>query len=128
MDPNASMAENLNKFNQVMLDLQAIGVKLEEEDLALILLCSLPEEFENFSEIMLYGKETLLLNDVKDALLSKELKKKVSVSGSGESSNSGLIVSSGRSNERGSNSNRQKSRSKSRCKFRCYYCKEEWHI
>ena len=128
MDPNASMAENLNKFNQVMLDLQAIDVKREEEDLALILLCSLPEEFENFSEIMLYGKETLLLNDVKDALLSKELKKKVSVSSSGESSDSGLIVSRGRSNEKGNGSSRKKSRSKSRGKFHCYYCKEEGHI
>ena len=56
------------------MDLKNIDVRIDEEDQALILLYSLPNSFENFVNSMLYGRDTLSLEDVKSALHCKELR------------------------------------------------------
>ena len=88
MSEGTPVKDHLDTFNRVILDLQGLGVKIDEEDQALILLCSLPNSYENFVDTMLYGRTTISVNDVKDSILSKELKKQVS--GADESSGSGL--------------------------------------
>ena len=77
---------------------------------------------------MLYGsgRDSISIDDVKDALNSKELKKKVSVNW-GDNHADGLVAR-GRPNDKGSSSNRGKSRSKSRSrKGKCHYCKKDGH-
>ena len=68
--------QGLDDFNRIMLDLTNIGVKIEEEDQAIILLSSLPKPYEHFVNTLLYGKQTLTMSEVKAALNSKELQKK----------------------------------------------------
>ena len=63
-----------NELNKILLDLKNIDVRIDEEDQALILLCSLPPSFENFVNSLLYGRDTLSLEDVKSALHSKVLR------------------------------------------------------
>ena len=96
------------------LDLKNIDCKVDDEDQALILLCSLPP-FENFVDTMLYGsrRDSISIDDVKDVLNPKELKK---VFENWDDKCEDDIVARGRcrSNEYGSTSNREKSRSKSR--------------
>ncbi|KAI4303678.1 hypothetical protein MLD38_039278 [Melastoma candidum] len=105
----------------------SVDVKIDDEDQALIRLCSLPSSYENFVDTMLYGRETIFVSDVKDALQSKELKKKVSESYEG-GSESGLVVSRGRNKER-DGGKKGKSRSKSKSKGpRCFHCKEPGHF
>ena len=54
------------------MDLETLEVKYEEEDLWLILLCSLLVSYATFKDTILYSGDTLTLNEVYEALFSKE--------------------------------------------------------
>ena len=61
----------------------------------MILLCSLPDRYTGFSNSLIYGRDTLTLNDVKTGLLSEELRdqmKEMSEGSNGASSSHGLFV------------------------------------
>nr|GEZ12212.1 retrovirus-related Pol polyprotein from transposon TNT 1-94 [Tanacetum cinerariifolium] len=109
MFESTQVKDHLDTFNRIILDLQGVGVKVDDEDNALILLCSLPGLYENFVDTMLYGRTTIFVNDVKDALLSKELKRKVfGDEGSGSGLFAGIlkeIVHRKKGNSKGESSN-----------------------
>ncbi|KAL8513749.1 hypothetical protein ACS0TY_013017 [Phlomoides rotata] len=48
--------EQLDEFNKVLDDLENIDIKMEEEDKTHILLSTLPKSFENFKDIILFGR------------------------------------------------------------------------
>ena len=75
MKEGTAMKDHLDEFNKLILDLENVNVMLEDEDRALILLSSLPDSYEHFVDTLLYGRQTLTLKDVKNALESKDLKK-----------------------------------------------------
>ncbi|GKC74612.1 hypothetical protein Tco_1120495 [Tanacetum coccineum] len=51
--------EHIDEFNKIVLDLVNIEVKFEDEDIALLLLTSLPASYEHFVDTLLYGQEAL---------------------------------------------------------------------
>ena len=75
MTAGKTMEENLDDFLKIILDLENIEVKVEDEDQALLLLQSLPESYSNLKDTMLYGRESITLEEVHNALLSKEMSK-----------------------------------------------------
>ena len=54
----------------------ALEVKLEEEDKILLLLSSLPSSYDHLATTIMYGKEILELEDVRQMLQNNELMKK----------------------------------------------------
>lgn len=76
MKIGTNMKDHLDKFNKLILDLENANIVLEDEDRALILLSSLPDSYEHFVDILLYGRQTLTLKDIKNALESTDLKKR----------------------------------------------------
>ena len=92
---------------RIVIDLKNIECKVEDEDQALIVLCSLPPSFDHFVDTMLYsfGRDSTSIDDVKGALNSKELKKKVSENW-GDNHADGLVAE-GRPNDRGRSEERR---------------------
>ena len=76
MPESTQVKDHLDNLNMIILDLQGLYVKIEDVDQTLILLCSLPNSYDNFVDTILYGRTTITMNDVKESLMSKELKKK----------------------------------------------------
>jgi len=66
--------ESITMFNQLVAHLFNLDVKVEDEDLALMLLSSLPEEFEHLETTLLHGKENVSLDAICSALYSHELR------------------------------------------------------
>nr|GEX26554.1 ribonuclease H-like domain-containing protein [Tanacetum cinerariifolium] len=69
------------EFNKVVLDLANIEVKFKNEDLALLLLTSLPASYEHFVDTLLYEQEALTLRDVIAKLNSKKIKERSKAKG-----------------------------------------------
>ncbi|GJR40443.1 retrovirus-related pol polyprotein from transposon TNT 1-94 [Tanacetum coccineum] len=125
MPVGGKISEHIDEFNKIVLDLANIEVKFEDEDLALLLLTSLPASYEHFVDTLLYGREALTLEDVMATLNSKKIKERSKAKGDdGE----GLYVR-GRTDRRDSRQSRGKSRSKSRGgRLKCYICQSEDHL
>ena len=111
-------------------------MKYDDEDLGLLLLCSLPNSYANFRDTILLSRDELTLKEVYEALQSKEkIKGMVQSDGTSSSKGDALHVR-GRSEHRSSNDSndrnkshdgRSRSKSKPRKKF-CNYCKKTNHF
>ena len=79
MAKGTSLEEHLTTFKEIVVDLETLKLKYEEEDLGLMLLCSLPNLYATFKYTILYSRDTLTLNEVYEALFSKENMKQLIV-------------------------------------------------
>ena len=73
MSEGMPVKQHMDEFTSIIMDLENADVKIEDEDQALLLSCSLPPSFKNFRETLIYGKDSISFEDVKKSLLSKEL-------------------------------------------------------
>nr|GEY02017.1 retrovirus-related Pol polyprotein from transposon TNT 1-94 [Tanacetum cinerariifolium] len=71
MPTGRKISEHIDEFNKIVLDLEDIEVKLEDEGLALLLLTSLPISYEHFVDTLLNGREALTLEDSRRKSRSK---------------------------------------------------------
>jgi len=85
------LCDHLDEFSKILMDLKNIDVQVDDEDQALILLCSLPDLFDNFVNSMLYGRDTISLAHVKSALNSVKLRTRLNGKGS-DNQAEGLFV------------------------------------
>jgi hypothetical protein len=75
MSKDKVLAKQLNTFNKLILDLENIEFKIDDEDQVLLLLCSLPKSHAHFKETLLYVRDSLTFEDVQSTLYSKGLNK-----------------------------------------------------
>ena len=64
MTESTSLEEHLTIFKEIVSNLETMEVRYNEEDLGLILLCSLPSSYMTFRDTILYSHDTLTLDDV----------------------------------------------------------------
>ncbi|GJR56445.1 hypothetical protein Tco_1406966 [Tanacetum coccineum] len=60
---STKLGDHIDEFNKLIPDLANIDIEIEDEDQALMLLTSLPSSYENFVETLLYGRESLTMED-----------------------------------------------------------------
>ncbi|KAH9799312.1 hypothetical protein KPL71_000313 [Citrus sinensis] len=128
MKEGVAIKDHLDEFNKLILDLENVNIDLEDEDRALILLSSLPDTFEHFVDTLLYGRQTLMLKDVKSALELKDLKKRSN--GKDQSYGEGLTVKSKvekKNSKEKKNTNQKDKSEKKKKKRKCYFCHKEGH-
>ena len=70
MQEGSDLVEHLNVFNQLVADLARREVNVDDEDKAIILLCSLPPSYEHVVTTLTYGKKTIKIEDITAALLA----------------------------------------------------------
>ena len=76
MNEGTMTLEHLNFINKVISELLTVDVNIDKEDKALILLSSFSQSYDHTVTIILYGKETFILEKVTSTLLSNEIKKR----------------------------------------------------
>ncbi|KAJ0624083.1 putative RNA-directed DNA polymerase [Helianthus annuus] len=94
MDGDTKISDHLSVLNNIVSELEAIGVKVEDEDKTLRLILSLTSSYEHMKPILMYGKETLKYADVTEKLLSEE--KRLGSSGHTSSEGTVLICGNGK--------------------------------
>ncbi|GKA80061.1 retrovirus-related pol polyprotein from transposon TNT 1-94, partial [Tanacetum coccineum] len=125
VEAKAEISEHIDEFKRIVLHLANIEVKFKNEDLALLLLTSLPTSYEYFMDTLLYRWEALTLADVMATLNSNEIKERSKAKGgNGE----GLYVR-GRIGYMDSHQSMGNSRSKYQGgRLKCYICQSEDHL
>ncbi|GKB98613.1 hypothetical protein Tco_0984750 [Tanacetum coccineum] len=78
-----SQSEYIDEFHKLVGDLAAIDTAISDEDQAFLLLTSLPSSYDNLVETLLYGRDTIKLEDVVATLNSRELQKMTEAKGDG---------------------------------------------
>jgi hypothetical protein len=89
-DGGTKIQDQIDAFNDLVIDLQNLGEELSDERQALHLLSSLPASYQSLSCMLLHrDKKTITLNEVVSALLTDDLQQKLVMS-SRPTSTSGL--------------------------------------
>ena len=70
MTEGTNFMEHLDEFKRLLTKLKAIGMKIEEEDKIVLLLVYLPPSYEHLRTTLMYGKDTLGIDEVVATLLS----------------------------------------------------------
>ncbi|GJW65925.1 hypothetical protein Tco_0117809 [Tanacetum coccineum] len=83
MHPGKSQSEHIDEFHKLVCDLAAINAAILDKDQALLLITSLSSSYDNFVETLLYGRDTMKLEDVVATLNSRELQKMTEAKGDG---------------------------------------------
>ena len=64
IEESTPIDDALDEFNKLVLDLESLDIKVEDEDKALILLNSLPKSLKHFKETLKYGSDAITFDDV----------------------------------------------------------------
>jgi hypothetical protein len=97
MKEGTTIVDHLNTFNTLIVQLTSMEVKFKDEDKAIILLCSLPESWDNLvTSISFSSIDVLDYDSIVGALLAEEMRRKSSQ----ETSTSEAMLVRGRTKEK----------------------------
>lgn len=122
-----SMVDHINGFSKLIADLLEQGETTKDEDMAFLLIRSLPSTYGHLKQTLLYGKEKLVYNEITSTLISDEQRRK---STGEELQAEGMMVHKGRSEKKKGRKDRSRSKSRSARDIKeveCYECHKLGH-
>ncbi|KAH1114197.1 hypothetical protein J1N35_007575 [Gossypium stocksii] len=124
-----SIRNHISEFVTYLNDLKNLEVEISDRDQAMLLLCFLPSFYKTFRETLIYDKDNLSFEDVKQNLLSKhKLDNEFGLNKKPDGQVSALVVR-GRQQSKKLDQNRSKTRPKSRNRDKeCCCYKKNGHI
>ncbi len=96
LQDSGSVLNHISVFKEIVADLVLMEVQFDDEDLGLLLLCSLPCLYANFRDTILLSRDELILAKVYEALQNRE-KMKAMVQSDASSSKGEALQVRGRS-------------------------------
>ncbi|KAG8486047.1 hypothetical protein CXB51_019338 [Gossypium anomalum] len=66
------LRDHISQFITLLNDLKNVEVHIDDEDQAMLLLCSLPHSYKSFRKTLIYGRDKLSFEYVKGHLLSRD--------------------------------------------------------
>lgn len=100
MQKECDLQAHVNDFNNILVDLARLGVKVGDEDKAIILMFSLPSSYDHLVTTLTHGRETITLDSISSTLL-QHARYLQSVEEGRESSCRSLFVKEGQDRGRG---------------------------
>ncbi|KAG8473853.1 hypothetical protein CXB51_035848 [Gossypium anomalum] len=73
MNEGELLRDHISQFITLLNDLKNVEVHIDDEDQAMLLLCSLPPSYKSFRDTLIYGRDKLSFEDVKGHLLSRDI-------------------------------------------------------
>ena len=74
--PGTIINDHIALFNKLVANLLNLEENVKNEDKALLLLTSLPDEYDHLVTTLIHGKDKVIFNEVYNALYNTEIKKK----------------------------------------------------
>ncbi|MBA0876281.1 hypothetical protein Goshw_007468 [Gossypium schwendimanii] len=71
MNESKLLRDQISQFITLLNNLKNVEVHIDDEDQAMLLLCSLPASYKSFRETLIYVRDKLSFEDVKGHLLSR---------------------------------------------------------
>lgn len=62
---------NIDEFLRIITDLESVEVEISDEDQVILLLMSLSKQFDQLRDTLMYGKQTVTLDEVMNSIHSK---------------------------------------------------------
>ncbi|KAL5776174.1 hypothetical protein ACOSP7_009100 [Xanthoceras sorbifolium] len=123
--PGTTINDHITAFNQLVADLLNLDETFKDEDLALMLLASLPDEYDHLITSLLIGKDKVSFDEVCTALYSHEIRKKDKKESRNEAAEALAVRGRSQKQQKG---RRGRSRSKGKLgKDECAFCHEKGH-
>lgn len=123
MAEGTPIKSHLDTFMSIIMDLKNMEVNIDDEDQALLLLCSLPPSYKHFRETLVYGRESITLDDVKSSMFSKEIMDRELTTASTSGVKEEALYVKGKQKEKDSGKDKTKSKPKRFCTF----CNKKGH-
>ena len=115
------LEEHIDEFNKVCDTLETIDAAFDDEGQALLLISSLPTSYENLVDALMYGRQTLTLDEVKSALNTRELQEKQTHLEKSMSERLTAKFKTDKKNKQGNQKNKNKN-------LKCFQCHKEGHF
>ena len=121
LKPGMSINDHIDNFNRLLADLLNLDETFKDEQKAMLLIGSLPDELDHLCITLIHGKEKLSYEEVCGALTNYEIRKLDQKESRDETSEALTTRGQNQSRKRGSNqrSASQKRPNKNECAFYC---------